>query len=243
MNDEALKCPKAQPSRRITRLVILLAGIVLGQVVLYGPSLARRKMLLPVDSLAEPGKYLPRTPEVAKIVPQNTYLSDLICFCEPARRFAVSEIQAGRLPMWAPYQFAGVPFCWPKFSPFLALECATASPVVLAWSQLLAAIVAGLGAYLFCRRALAVSFWPAAIAGWCYPLTGFFVFWQGFPTGLPAHWLPWILLAVDRTVRGGSSPESGWGRLVPASHIPAVSGGDEPSPPPFRDKRLTSSVA
>ena len=88
--------------------------------------------------------------------------------------------------------------------PFLALQCCTASPVVLAWTQLLAAIVAGLGAYLFCRRVLAVSFWPAAIAAWCYPLTGFFVFWQGYPTGLPVYWLPWILLAVDKTVRGKS---------------------------------------
>src|ERR1039458_5593707 len=95
MNDEGLNWPKIQSSRRVTRLVILLAGIVLGQVVLYGPSLAGRKILLPVDILAEPGKYLPRTPEVAKIVPQNTYLSDLICFCEPARGFAVSEIQPG----------------------------------------------------------------------------------------------------------------------------------------------------
>jgi hypothetical protein len=194
--------------------MILLAGIVLGQVVLYGPSLAGRKVLLPLDILAQPGTYLPRTPEVAKIVPQNTYLTDLLYLCEPARRFAVSELQAGRLPMWAPYHFAGVPFIWPKFSPFLALQCLTASPVVLAWTQLLAAIVASLGAYLFCRRALAVSFWPATIAGWCYPLTGFFVFWQGFPTGISVHWLPWILLAVDRTVRGGSLSKDG--PLTPA---------------------------
>ena len=214
MNDEGLNLPKAQPSRRVTRLVILLAGIVLGQVVLYGPSLAGRKVLLPLDILAQPGTYLPRTPEVAKIVPQNTYLTDLLYLCEPARRFAASEFQAGRLPMWAPYHFAGVPFIWPKFSPFLALECVTASPVVLAWVQLLAAMVVGLGAYLFCRRALAVSFWPAAIAGWCYPLTGFFVFWQGFPTGVSVHWLPWILLAVDRTVRGGSPRKDG--PLTPA---------------------------
>ena len=189
----------------IKRLVILLAGIVLGQVVLYGPSLAGRKILLPLDILAEPGSYLPRTPEYSQIVPQNPYLTDLVYLCEPARRFAVSEIQAGRLPMWAPYQFAGVPFIWPKFSPFLAMRFTIASPIVLAWSQLLAALVAGLGAYVFCRRVLQVSFWPATIAGWCYPLTGFFVFWQGYPTGLAVYWLPWILLAVDRTVRGDSS--------------------------------------
>ena len=187
------------------KLVLLVAGLVLGQAILYGPSLAGRKILLPLDLLALPGIYLPRTPEVAKIEPHNEHLTDLIYLCEPARRFGVSEIHAGRLPMWAPYHYAGVPFIWPKFSPFLALQFCTASPVVLAWTQVLAAIVAGLGAYLFCRRVLAVSFWPAAIASWCYPLTGFFVFWQGFPTGLAVYWLPWTLLAVDKTARGTSS--------------------------------------
>jgi hypothetical protein len=190
---------------RFGRLVVLLAGIVLGQVVLYGPSLAGRKILLPVDILAWPSIYLPQTPEVAKIELQNTYLTDLIYLCEPARRFGASELHAGRLPMWAPYHFAGVPFIWPKFSPFLALQFCTESPVVLAWTQLLAAIVASLGAYRFFRRVLGVSFWPAAIVAWCYPLTGFFVLWQGYPTGLAVYWLPWLLLAVDQTARGSSS--------------------------------------
>jgi hypothetical protein len=34
------------------------------------------------------------------------------------------------------------------------------------------AIVAGLGAWRFFARALEVSFWPATIAAWCYPLDG-----------------------------------------------------------------------
>jgi hypothetical protein len=191
--------------RRLARLLIVLAGIVLGQVILYGPSLAGRKILLPLDLLAQPSYYLPRTAEVEKIEPQNPSRSDLIDVDEPARHFAAAELHAGRLPMWTPYSFAGAPFIWPKFSPFLALQCATVSPVMLAWSQLLAAIVAGVGAYLFCRSVLAVSFWPAAIASWCYPLTGFFVLWQGYTTCLPVVWLPWILLAVDKTARGAGA--------------------------------------
>ncbi len=186
----------------ILRLGIVLAGIILGQVILYGPSLIGRKVLLPLDILAAPGVYLPRTPQVKAIQIQNIYLSDPIYVFEPARRFAVSELHAGRLPMWAPYQYAGAPFIIPKFSPFLALGDCAASPVVLAWAQLLAAVVAGLGAYLFFRRALKLSFWPAAFGAWCYPLTGFFVFWQGYPTGYSVYWLPWLLLAVDKTVRG-----------------------------------------
>jgi hypothetical protein len=201
MNDEPICAPREPVRRGLSRLLIVLAGIVLGQIILYGPSLAGRKILLPLDILAEPNVYLPRTPEVAKIEPHNLYLSDLIYSAEPARRFAAAEIQAGRLPMWAPYHYAGAPFIWPKFSLFLALQSCVESPVVLAWSQLLAAIIAGSGIYLFARRVLAVSFWSAAIVSWCYPLTAFFVLWQGYPTCLPVVWLPWMLLAVDRTVR------------------------------------------
>ncbi len=194
----------ARPVRRVGKLLVIIAGIVLGQAVLYGPSLAGRKILLPLDILVEPGVYLPRTPEVTRIKPRNECLVDLIFLCEPARRFGVSELQAGRLPMWAPYHFTGVPFIWPKFSPFLAPQFCARSPVVLAWTQVLAALVAGLGAYCFFRRVLGVGFWPAAICAWCYPITAFFVFWQGYPTGLAVYWLPWLLLAVDRVVRGRS---------------------------------------
>lgn len=201
MNDEPIPAPGGPVQWKLTRLLIILAGIILGQVILYGPSLAGRKVLLPLDILAEPDVYLPRTPEVAKIEPHNLYLSDLIYAMEPARRFAAAEVHAGRLPMWAPYHYAGAPFIWPKFSPVLALQFCLESPVVLAWSQLLAAIVAGVGIYLFARRVLGVSYWSAAIVSWCYPLTAFFVLWQGYPTCLPVLWLPWILLAVDETVR------------------------------------------
>ena len=58
--------------RKLARLIIVLAGIVLGQVVLYGPSLAGRKILLPLDYLARPGVLLPPTPEIiARIEAEN----------------------------------------------------------------------------------------------------------------------------------------------------------------------------
>lgn len=187
-------------NRRLTRLVIVLAGIVFGQAVLYGPSLAGRKILLPLDILTYPGFYLPRTPEISKVEIQNIYLQDLVCVFEPARRFAASELKAGRFPWWLPYQFGGSPFIEPKFSPFLAPQLFIASPVILAWTQLLAALVAGLGAYLFSRRALGVGFWPASVVAWCYPLTAFFVLWQGYPTAGSVYWLPWLFLTIHGTV-------------------------------------------
>jgi hypothetical protein len=181
---------------KILRMAILFAGIVVAQFILYGPSLVGKKILLPLDTLALPRVYQPAGAQT----PHDIIPVDLVEQWEPARQFAISEFHAGRLPMWNPNQFAGSPVVWPKFSPFLLFECLTKSPVILAWAQLLAAIVGGLGIYFFLRRAVRVNFWAATIAAWCYPLTGFFIFWQGFPTEYPVYFLPWLLLAVDKTI-------------------------------------------
>jgi hypothetical protein len=192
---------KQTARRKFVKLLVVGAGIILGQAILYGPSLIGKKVLLPLDLLTLQGYYIPSTLETAKIVPHNKTLLDQLTQFEPARRFAISEIHEGRLPLWAPYQYGGVPFVWPKYSLFLLLECCTRSPVILAWTQLFAALVAGTGMYLFCQKALPVGFWPAAVCAWCYPLTAFFVLWQGFPTGLAVYWLPWIFLSVDHVIR------------------------------------------
>jgi hypothetical protein len=191
--------------RQFLRLLVVGAGIVLGQAILYGPSLIGEKVLLPLDILTQPGFYIPPSPETEKIVPHDKILGDPVTQFEPARRFAISEIHEGRVPLWAPYQYGGVPFVWPKYSLFLLLECCTRSPGILAWTQLFAALVTGTGMYFFCRKSLRVTFWPAAVCAWCYPLTAFFVLWQGFPTSLAVYWLPWMFLLVDKTIRGAGS--------------------------------------
>jgi hypothetical protein len=154
-----------------------------------------------LDLLTQPGFYIPPSPETVKIVLHNKILSDPVTQFEPARRFAISEIHEGRFPLWAPYHYGGVPFVWPKYSMFLLLECCTRSPVILAWVQLFAALVAGTGMYFFCRKSLRITFWPAVVCAWCYPLTAFFVLWQGYPTDLAVYWLPWIFLSVDHAIR------------------------------------------
>jgi hypothetical protein len=186
-------------------MLIVLAGIFVGQVILYGPSLIGPKILLPLDLLARPNVYLPQAARLGQIVPHDSTYSDLVVQFEPERRFGAAEVHAGRWPSWTPYQFAGCPAVFPRFSPFWILKFCFTSPVVIAWVQLIEALVAGSGAYLFCRGAVRVGFWPAAVAAWCYPLTGFFVLWQGIPVAESVPWLPWILLAVDRCVRKPSA--------------------------------------
>lgn len=187
---------------RAVRLVILLAGLLASQLILYGPSLIGARILLPIDLLAQSDVYIPVTPETANLIPHDSIQSDLAYVIEPERMFVASELQAGRWPWWVPGQYAGKPVLqWPWLSPLSILLSVIQSPVVLGWHQLFAALIAGVGFYLFCRRALAVRFWAAAIAAWSYPMTGFFVFWLGYPTSGPVYWLPWILLAVDGVIR------------------------------------------
>src|SRR5947207_2664072 len=52
------RSPKGRPGR----LAIVLAGIMVGQVILYGSSLIGQKILLPIDFLAWPGVYIPTAP-------------------------------------------------------------------------------------------------------------------------------------------------------------------------------------
>src|SRR6267142_1707517 len=75
------------PKNRAARLVLVLVGIMAGQAILYGPSLVGEKILLPLDILALPRVYLPRTPEVEKIIPHDAVLADLVLGSETARRF------------------------------------------------------------------------------------------------------------------------------------------------------------
>jgi hypothetical protein len=142
----------------IVRLAIVVAGILFGQVLLYGPCLIGQRILLPLDILAQRDVYLPNTVDIFGKQAYDITLSDLVYAEEPARHFASSELHAGRLPMWAPHQFAGAPFVWPIFSPYSLLKCSAESPLILAWAQVAAALVAGLGIYLFLRRAAEVGF-------------------------------------------------------------------------------------
>jgi hypothetical protein len=190
-----------ESSKKI-RLAILAAGILLSQIILYGPSLVGAKILLPLDLLAQANEYIPATAETRGIVPHDPIRTDLIDQLEPERHWVAEELRAGRWPAWNPGHYGGTPVLQaPWLSPLSILLAATPSPIVLAWYQLLTALVAGVGFYLFCRRTLAVGYWPAVIVAWIYPMSGYFVFWLGCPTVIPVGWLPWLLLAVEGTVR------------------------------------------
>lgn len=198
--------PEAAPSTGMAGprgWLVLLAGWLLPQVLLLGPALVGRTVNLPLDLLATPHLYLPNTPEYARIVPVHGIgLLDLVILYPGPREFAAGELRAGRLPLWQPANFAGAPFAvWPKYSPFELIHYIAPQPVTLAWMSLLEAVTCGLGMWLFLRLALRLSYWPAAVASWCTPLTGFMTLWQGHFLVGPVCWLPWLLFLAHRSVK------------------------------------------
>jgi hypothetical protein len=215
--------PLSMEPRRGLRAVILIAGLALCQAVLYGESLLGQKILLPLDLLARHNYYLPAGHDLAGTPSHNPGLSDRLLQYEPERRFAASELRAGRVPQWNPYGFAGAPLgSLTTYSPFNLIYYLFPHPVALAWLEFCVALAAGLGTHLFFRRVIGVGFWPAAIGAWVFPLSGFFALWQGFSMLHAVAWLPWVLLGTDAAVRN----PKGWGGpgLALASAC-AMSGG------------------
>lgn len=213
MSDRRIKAPEVKasaitpPSSTVApsvwrQCLMLWIGWLVPQVILFWPALMGQTVLCPADLLATPRFYLPAREEYAEVEPRDNSLADLILFAPAAREFCAAEFRAGRLPMWQPANYIGAPFAtWPKYSPFELPYMLWPSPFTLVWMQLLQAICSGSGLYLFLRRAVGLPFWPAAVASWCFPLTGFMVLWQGFPVTAPVCWLPWLLWAVDATIQ------------------------------------------
>jgi hypothetical protein len=194
---------------RCWRAAAVTVGVVLTQTVLFGPSLCGRKVLLPLDILTMPGWYLPPLPAYEGVIPHDGTQSDPVLQYEPMRRFVAAELRAGRAPLWVPYHYCGAPCAAvPAYSIFNLPYYLLPTPYVLAWIQLAKSLVAGWGAYLFFRKVLGAGFWPAAVGAWCYPVTGYFILWQGHYLSYTTALYPWLLLAVDRVIR---RPASGWG--------------------------------
>lgn len=199
------------PGSRLARVLILLALLIVPQAILFGPSLVGARVLLPLDILQQYGIYSPPSMTQGAQRPRDPVLADLVYELEPQRMYAVEAVRSGRIPLWNPLIYCGTPFVAANhtsvFYPLRVLDYLFPGPVVIAWVQLVKSVLAGIGAYLFARRVLRVSYWPAAIGAALWPLTGFLVLWAGFTISQVAANLPWLLLATDETLR---KPMSRW---------------------------------
>ncbi len=132
----------------------------------------------------------------------------------PWREFAISELRAGRLPLWNPYNGGGAPLL-ANYQSALLYPSNLLSFLIVPGPQAMGLLAlahlfwAGLGAYLY-GRALGLTPFACAVGMLAYALNGAVVARLGTqPMMDVASWLPWLLLTAERTLRRPSLPNAG----------------------------------
>ncbi|HEU0169096.1 MAG TPA: YfhO family protein, partial [Chloroflexota bacterium] len=132
---------------------------------------------------------------------------DVLDYFAPYRTLAQQAIDSGRLPLWNPDIFGGVPFLAniqsAVFYPLTGLFYLVDEPTAYTWNIVLHAFLGALFMYLFARRALAAARPACVIAAVMFAFGGFL----GGQTGhlnqfSAAIWLPALLLCWDLAASG-----------------------------------------
>lgn len=177
-------------------------------LVHFAPVVLGTRTLLPADNLLaiEPWRSAAgQFSAVSPPVPHNRLLDDLVLENYPWKKFILESLRAGELPLWNPYQFAGVPFLaagqhsalYP-FSLIFYIAPLARAYGLFAWSQF---FLAGLLAYGY-LRVLGVQRLGALVAAIVYQLSLFMVVSVVFPMIIAAAvWLPLVLTAIELAVR------------------------------------------
>ncbi|MFQ5613070.1 MAG: YfhO family protein [Anaerolineae bacterium] len=132
---------------------------------------------------------------------------DTFLYFYPYRAYASEALRQGRLPLWNPHLFMGVPFLansqagvlYPLNWLFLWLS----PPRQVAASMALHTWLAAVGMLAYARRSLRLG-WPGALlAAMLFALGGFLGAQVDHPNQLQVSaWLPWLFLLYDEAVAG-----------------------------------------
>jgi hypothetical protein len=163
-----------------TLLLLVLAESIFWQVRIVGP--AFRTTLLPVTS-------------------------DLYTEHHPMKWYGFSMLRHGSMPLWDPYQLCGLPFLaiphtgvlYPGNVPYLLFDTAIATDI----ATVIHLVFGGFGMWLL-ARALGCSALGGLAAAATFSWSGWIVANIHQPAIVAAmSWLPFTLLMVERTIRGG----------------------------------------
>ncbi len=134
------------------------------------------------------------------------YWGDIGLYFLPMQGFLRQNLLAGRVPLWNPLILCGTPYIgnpqtWPLY-PVSALLPFVSAPYFLNLTVAMHVWLAGVGTWLFARRVLGVGTGAALLAAVTFMFGGQFVSKEQFPNMVQAMaWLPWVLWALDRTLR------------------------------------------
>jgi hypothetical protein len=141
-----------------------------------------------------------------KIALTNLILAgvDVFTYFTPFKAYAAKVLRAGRLPLWNPYLFMGVPFLaniqtavlYPLNLPLIWLS----PPKMVVYSIVLHVFLGGLFAYLYARLSLGLSPFGALVTAIVFAFSGFLGARVEHLTHLNVYvWLPLLFLLFDLT--------------------------------------------
>ena len=209
--------------------VLLATGVLAaGILLLLSASLVGGRVLSNGDAILFEAPFLPqKPPELTG--PSNPLLADPVYEFHPEFQQAREDLRDWRLPLWSPDVGGGQPLLAKQQT--AALYPLNLPAIVfpfwesLAWIMALKLLVAGLGAFLFCRR-LALGTAPSLLAGVAFGLGSYVVVWAEHPHVNVYVLLPWLLLATEALCgRGDRRAAVGLAALVGLSCL----GGHPPS--------------
>ncbi len=158
-----------------------------------------------------------------KITLTNLILTgvDVFTYFTPFKAYAAEALRAGRLPLWNPYLFLGVPFLaniqtavlYPLNLPLIWLY----TPKMVACSIVIHIFLGGFFAYLYARLSLGLSPFGALVTAIVFAFSGFLGARVEHLTHLNVYvWLPLLFLLFDLasfspSLRGSSVAKGGVG--------------------------------
>ena len=192
--------------RRLPSLLPILILFLL-PVLMFWQQTMGGKTLIPSENLYQYEPYATYRDVVnAPSVPHNHLVSDLVLQNYQWKSFLRQQLAIGEIPLWNPYQFAGIPFLaagqHSGLYPLSALYYVLELPSAYGWFTVLNLWLAGAFMFGFVR-VLGVSRAGALLAGMVYQLCGFVlasVVFQMMIGGIV--WLPLMLWMIEWIVRG-----------------------------------------
>ena len=147
------------------------------------------------------------------------YWGDIGLYFTPMQEFLRENLRAGRLPLWNPLILCGTPYVgnpqtWPLY-PVTALLPFVSAAAFLNLTIALHVWLAGIGTYLFARRAVSLGRGAAFLSALIFMFGGQLVSKEQFPNMVQAAaWLPWLILGLDRLLDRRRLSDALWLGLV-----------------------------
>ncbi|MBI4454664.1 MAG: YfhO family protein [Acidobacteria bacterium] len=187
------------------KTVIAFLGIIL---LLYGKALFSSDVLSQADLLLTfpPWKnFQPKDFER----PRNDLLADQSFQVIPYLYYLKHAASEGRVPLWNPHIMGGMPFLANMqsavFFPVYWLVLWMPVESALEWIGVIKIFLAGLGFYLFCLRALAVTPLSAFAGAVVYSLCGFNTVWLLYANSNVSLVAGWLLLSIHEVIHRGTA--------------------------------------